>query len=756
MPAPLETTFQINSPSSVMAINNDHNESQPTYDPDLDSCKEIWHPELSKYIIDTQKRKKQIEEWFEDGVSERNSRTASAVSHHYADRVAVLTPRALLLSPPSPTLPSSSLGHANGNGRGHDQLPYHDGVSPPPGEFVNGSANVNGAEAGMHVLDLNAEPTTGTAGGASGRDPEQASAGGAAPSTAAPRPKKRARKSKATAASSIATPATLSDEGSEEEVPLISASTRKPAKKRRKVDQTAGASTPTTMPTEIKTEPSLLDVNGKPIEEIIPDITVPGAELAGHSNSTTTNAKSKGKGKGKSKNLLAAAAAVAAANREPSLDSVGAPSGSTGGTPKAGRTGKRGQRKILPSDPSAAGASGSASVTGGTGGGADGSASAVGGGGGGGGNGGGSDAGGDTTKPPSRPPTPTLANGSMVVFELGEHVPPMKRARNVDDLTMMKRIRTLEEQQRKVWTAIARRDIPRVCIIYVSMHALCFVLFGVILKTTTKWYCKQVYKVQQAGSNTRDIIRRRLATACSMAARKPLVAKAGKAAKETQVRSKRLMREMLVFWKKNEREERDVRKREQKQALDRARLEEEKREEARQARKLEFLISQTELYSHFVGNKLKSESFAVVSSLGSFLLTLSSVASEIEGDGPSTNVPAGAELADVDPNTLQDIDFDNGKFIEYSISCPFSPRISQRTQPISICMPRKMHKPPLPWRSSVRSSSTTRLLWNARRTRRWRWQKVRRISSAMARIRRMRRVVLRLWIVSYPANFMFH
>ena len=39
----------------------------------------------------------------------------------------------------------------------------------------------------------------------------------------------------------------------------------------------------------------------------------------------------------------------------------------------------------------------------------------------------------------------------------------------------------------------------------------------------------------------------------------------------------------------------------------RGNAEEEKREAARQARKLEFLISQTELYSHFVGNKLKSK-----------------------------------------------------------------------------------------------------------------------------------------------------
>ena len=39
----------------------------------------------------------------------------------------------------------------------------------------------------------------------------------------------------------------------------------------------------------------------------------------------------------------------------------------------------------------------------------------------------------------------------------------------------------------------------------------------------------------------------------------------------------------------------------------RAKIEKGKREAARQARKLEFLISPTELYSHFVGNKLKSE-----------------------------------------------------------------------------------------------------------------------------------------------------
>jgi chromatin-remodeling ATPase INO80 len=116
----------------------------------------------------------------------------------------------------------------------------------------------------------------------------------------------------------------------------------------------------------------------------------------------------------------------------------------------------------------------------------------------------------------------------------------------------------------------------------------------------------KVYKFHVMGYQSRQAQMKRIATLCSMQARKPFT-RTAKANKDMQVKAKRLMREMLVFWKKNEREERDVRKREQKEATDRAKVEEEKREAARQARKLEFLISQTELYSHFVGNKLKSK-----------------------------------------------------------------------------------------------------------------------------------------------------
>lgn len=55
-----------------------------------------------------------------------------------------------------------------------------------------------------------------------------------------------------------------------------------------------------------------------------------------------------------------------------------------------------------------------------------------------------------------------------------------------------------------------------------------------------------------------------MAMLASMQARKPFV-RTAKANKDIQVKGKRLMREMLVFWKKNEKEERDVRKREHKE-----------------------------------------------------------------------------------------------------------------------------------------------------------------------------------------------
>lgn len=83
--------------------------------------------------------------------------------------------------------------------------------------------------------------------------------------------------------------------------------------------------------------------------------------------------------------------------------------------------------------------------------------------------------------------------------------------------------------------------------------------------------------------------------------------KTNKGTKDLQARAKRVMREMMGFWKRNEREERDLRRAAEKQELENAKKAEADREANRQKRKLNFLISQTELYSHFIGKKIKTD-----------------------------------------------------------------------------------------------------------------------------------------------------
>jgi DNA helicase INO80 len=84
-------------------------------------------------------------------------------------------------------------------------------------------------------------------------------------------------------------------------------------------------------------------------------------------------------------------------------------------------------------------------------------------------------------------------------------------------------------------------------------------------------------------------------------------ARTNKGQKDLQARAKRIMREMMSFWKRNEREERDLRRAAERQEIENAKKAEADREANRQKRKLNFLISQTELYSHFIGKKIKTD-----------------------------------------------------------------------------------------------------------------------------------------------------
>jgi DNA helicase INO80 len=83
----------------------------------------------------------------------------------------------------------------------------------------------------------------------------------------------------------------------------------------------------------------------------------------------------------------------------------------------------------------------------------------------------------DDTPAVSRPTSPALAHTSMV-YELDEIIPPMKKAKKVDDTAMIKRIKSLEEAQRKVWTNIARRDVAKVILSFKCMSLYLILSLG--------------------------------------------------------------------------------------------------------------------------------------------------------------------------------------------------------------------------------------------------------------------------------------
>ena len=74
--------------------------------------------------------------------------------------------------------------------------------------------------------------------------------------------------------------------------------------------------------------------------------------------------------------------------------------------------------------------------------------------------------------------------------------------------------------------------------------------------------------------------------------------------KDLTTKARRAMREMFNFWKRNERLERDLKKKHEKELLDKAKRGRRKRSQ-KTTEKIKFLITQTELYSHFIGKKLK-------------------------------------------------------------------------------------------------------------------------------------------------------
>ncbi|KAI9862902.1 MAG: putative DNA helicase ino80 [Trichoglossum hirsutum] len=175
----------------------------------------------------------------------------------------------------------------------------------------------------------------------------------------------------------------------------------------------------------------------------------------------------------------------------------------------------------------------------------------------------------------------------------------------------------------QIWRDIARKDIPRVC------------------------------RIKDQSLATKQSNLRKTAQLASKEARRWQL-RTNKSMKDVQARAKRSMREMMTFWKRNEREERDLRRMAEKQEIENAKKAEADREANRQKRKLNFLISQTELYSHFIGRKIKTDE--VERSTDSADVNVSNQDSKARThkiDLPETNGKVPAKVTN-----FEDLDFD--------------------------------------------------------------------------------------------------
>ncbi|XP_045175663.2 chromatin-remodeling ATPase INO80-like [Mercenaria mercenaria] len=134
-----------------------------------------------------------------------------------------------------------------------------------------------------------------------------------------------------------------------------------------------------------------------------------------------------------------------------------------------------------------------------------------------------------------------------------------------------------EAKRRRIWVNIAKKEIPKAQKQKVSARKE-------MLQTLKKISMQSMREVRRAAIQSQ------------------------KQTKDSQSKARRLAREMMVYWKRFEKVEKDHRKRVEKEALEKRKMDLEMSEARRQQRKLNFLITQTELYAHFMARKITGES----------------------------------------------------------------------------------------------------------------------------------------------------
>uniref|UniRef100_A0A7N0TWC5 Chromatin-remodeling ATPase INO80 n=1 Tax=Kalanchoe fedtschenkoi TaxID=63787 RepID=A0A7N0TWC5_KALFE len=154
-------------------------------------------------------------------------------------------------------------------------------------------------------------------------------------------------------------------------------------------------------------------------------------------------------------------------------------------------------------------------------------------------------------------------------YEIIERSLPRKQTVNKDP-SMVER----EELDKiaKVWVSLVRKDLPKHHRVFTSFHR------------------KQMAEAKRFSEGCQREVKQ----------------KAGRSLKQMKaaaIRTRKLARDMLLYWKRVDKEMAEIRKKEEKEAAEALRREQEMREARRQQQRLNFLIQQTELYSHFMQNK---------------------------------------------------------------------------------------------------------------------------------------------------------
>ncbi|XP_060967508.1 chromatin-remodeling ATPase INO80 isoform X1 [Cannabis sativa] len=132
------------------------------------------------------------------------------------------------------------------------------------------------------------------------------------------------------------------------------------------------------------------------------------------------------------------------------------------------------------------------------------------------------------------------------------------------------------EKIAKVWVNIVRRDMPK--------HHRNF----------TAFHRKQLIDAKRVSETCQREVKLKVSRSLKLMRAAP-------------IRTRKIARDMLLFFKRVDKEMAELRKKEEREAAEALRREQELREAKRQQQRLNFLIQQTELYSHFMQNKSSTQ-----------------------------------------------------------------------------------------------------------------------------------------------------